>query len=135
MLVLFKMTWLMKKVKRLFAWKILLRVTGKKLNVFKNAWWIYFRWFKGPIRQPETLEKLISELLLFLRFFLNLPRPYIPVEWANLFFGRMFGQQLCGGEKLGSRYGFLSLFSIGEKLRGENREHGTLWFFSFFTHG
>jgi len=38
----------------------------------------------------------------------------------------MFGQQLCGGEKLGSRYGFLSLFSIGEKLRGENREHGTL---------
>ena len=78
------------------------------------------------IEQPETLEKLNSELLLFLRFFLNFPRPYILIEWANFFSERMFGQQLCGGEKLGSRYGFLSLFSIGEKLRGENREHGTL---------
>ena len=78
------------------------------------------------VLQPETLEKLNSELLLFSRFFLNFPRPYILIEWANFFSERMFGQQLCGGEKLGSRYGFLSLFSIGEKLRGENREHGTL---------
>ena len=91
--------------------------------------------FSFSVRQPETLEKLISELLLFSRFFLNFPRPYIPIEWANSFFGRMFGQQLCGGEKLGCRYGFLSFFSIGEKLRGENREHGNLRFFLFFTHG
>ena len=49
--------------------------------------------------QPETLEKLISELLLFSRFFLNFPRPYIPIEWANFLGGRMFGHQLCGGEK------------------------------------
>ena len=87
------------------------------------------------VRQPEILGKLISELLLFSRFFLNFPQPYIPIEWANFLGGRMFGQQLCGGEKLGCRYGFLSFFSIGEKLRGENRKHGNLPFFLFFTHG
>ena len=91
--------------------------------------------YPALLGQPEILGKLISELLLFSRFFLNFPRPYIPIEWSNFWGGRMFGQQLCGGEKLGSRYGFLSLFSIGEKLRGENREHGNLRFFLFFTHG
>ena len=40
--------------------------------------------------QPETLEKLNSELLLFLRFFLNFPRPYILIEWTNSFFSREF---------------------------------------------
>ena len=48
---------------------------------------------------------------------------------------RMFGQQLCGREKLGWRYGFLSFFWFGEKLRGGNRELGTFQFFSFFTQG
>ena len=40
----------------------------------------------GRVLQPETLKKLISELLLFSRFFLNFPRPYILIEWTNSFF-------------------------------------------------
>ena len=44
------------------------------------------RLFTRPLLQPEILGKLISELLLFLRFFLNFPRPYILIEWTNSFF-------------------------------------------------
>ena len=44
-----------------------------------------FRISTSPL-QPEILGKLISELLFFLRFFLNFPRPYILIEWTNSFF-------------------------------------------------
>ena len=81
------------------SWRHNLKSCRDSLFLKKDTerYWKYILWYQTPktfhqkfgpdfLLQPETLEKLNSELLLFSRFFLNFPRPYILIEWANFFF-------------------------------------------------
>ena len=60
--------------------------------------------------QPEILGKLISELLLFLRFFLNFPRPYILIEWTNSFFLENFWATAMWQRKTGMQVWIFTFF-------------------------
>ena len=42
--------------------------------------------FQSASRQPETLEKLIFQLLLFFQFFLYFSWLNVLIEWVNFFF-------------------------------------------------
>ena len=46
---------------------------------------IFSRCLSDSIRQPETLGKLIFQLLLFFQFFLNFSWLNVLIEWVNFF--------------------------------------------------
>ena len=67
---------------------------------------------KRILMQPEILGKLISELLLFSRFFLNFPRPYIPIEWSNFLGEECLGNSYVVEKNLGVGMDFYIFFRL-----------------------